>query len=147
MRIRAENAIDEKGNLTGTFTITAEGQSDSNIRRIFTTGFQSEWRNTMECQLLNISPKARLVSVDYGNNLKDYQAEPIKITFRYEIPAYALVGDGVMFFRPLVMNNLYNSVRSYLRINTSLDKRPYGFKDCCSRSAELDETHCVPDGY
>ena len=147
VRIKAENAIDEKGNLTGTFTITAEGQSDSNIRRIFTTGFQSEWRNTMERQLLNISPKARLVSVDYGKNPKDYQAAPIKITFRYEIPAYALVGDGVMFFRPLVMNNLYNSVRSYLRINTSLEERQYGFKDGCSRLVELDETIRVPEGY
>ena len=73
------------GTLRGTFTVTAEGQSDSNIRRIFTTGFQSEWKNTMERQLLAVSPKARLLSVDYGRNPKDYQSAPIKITFRYEI--------------------------------------------------------------
>ena len=148
VRIKADNTLDENGTLKGTFTITAEGQSDLNIRRIFTTGFQSEWRNTMERQLLNISPKARLVSVDYGRNPKDYQAAPIKITFRYEIPDYALVGeDGVMLFRPLVMNNLYNSVRSYLRINTSLEERRYGFKDGCSRLMELDENISLPEGY
>lgn len=147
VRIDADNILSEDGTLKGTFTITAEGQSDLNIRRIFTTGFQSEWRNTMERQLLNVSPKARLVSVDYGKNPKDYQAAPIRITFRYEIPDYAAVGGGVMVFRPMVMNNLYNSVRSYLRINTDLEERQHGFKDGCSRLVELDETVRIPDGY
>lgn len=147
MRIKAENRIDEKGCLKGTFTISAEGQSDRSVRNIFTTGFQSEWKNTMERQLLNVSPKARLTSVDYGKNPKDYQAAPISITFRYEIPDYALVGENEMLFRPMVMNNLYNSVRSYLRINTAIEEREYGFKDGCSRLVELDETITLPAGY
>ena len=147
VRIKADNRLDADGTLRGTFTLTAEGQSDSNIRRIFTTGFRSEWKNTMESQLLAISPKAKLLSVDYGKNPKDYQAAPIKITFRYEIPDYALKGEKEMFFRPLVMNNLYNQVRSYLRIDTSLEERKYGFKDGCSRLVELDETIQLPAGY
>ena len=129
VRIKADNRLEADGTLRGTFTLTAEGQSDSNIRRIFTTGFQSEWKSTMERQLLAISPKARLLSVDYGKNPKDYQAAPIKITFRYEIPDYALKGEGEMFFRPMVMNNLYNQVRSYMWIDTSVENRKYGFKD------------------
>lgn len=147
VRIKADNRLESDGTLRGTFTLTAEGQSDSNIRRIFTTGFQSEWRNTMERQLLAISPKARLLSVDYGKNPKDYQAAPIKITFRYEIPGYALKGEKEMMFRPMVMNNLYNQVRSYLRIDTSIENRKYGFKDACSRLVELDETIQLPAGY
>ena len=101
----------------------------------------------MERQLLAISPKARLLSVDYGKNPKDYQSAPIKITFRYEIPDYALKGEKEMFFRPMVMNNLYNQVRSYLRIDTSVENRKYGFKDGCSRLVELDETIQLPAGY
>lgn len=146
-RIKADNSIDENGTLKGTLTVTAEGQSDRGIRSIFTTGFQSEWRNNMERQLLNVSPKARLISVDYGKNPKDYQAAPISITFRYEIPGYAVVGDGVMLFRPISMNNVYNNVRSYLRINTSVEERQYGFKDGCSRLVELNETVRIPEGY
>ena len=46
----------------------------------------------MERQLLAVSPKARLLSVDYGRNPKDYQAAPIQIIFRYEIPDYAMQG-------------------------------------------------------
>ena len=147
VRIKADNRLEADGTLRGTFTLTAEGQSDSNIRRIFTTGFQSEWKSTMERQLLAISPKARLLSVDYGKNPKDYQAAPIKITFRYEIPDYALKGEGEMFFRPMVMNNLYNQVRSYMWIDTSVENRKYGFKDGCSRLVELDETIQLPAGY
>ncbi len=147
VRIKANNTLDDKGTLTGQFTIEAEGQSDSNIRRIFTQGWQSEWKNTMEQQLLAVSPKAKLLSVDYGKNPKDYQTAPIKITFRYEIPGYAVMGKEEMLFRPMVMNNLYNSVKSYLRINTDVEKRAYGFRDACSRLVELDETIRLPKGY
>ncbi len=147
VRITAENDIDGQGTLTGTFTITAEGQSDASIRRIFTTGWQTEWMNTMEKQLLAVSSKARLIEVDWGENPKDYQAAPIRIVFRYEIPDYARLGDSEMVFKPLTMNGLYQSVRTYLRIDTNLEERKYGFKDGCSRLVELDETIRLPKGY
>lgn len=147
VRIHADNHIDAEGVLYGTFTITAEGQSDSSIRRIFTTGFQSEWRNTMERQLLAVSPKARLMSVDWGRSPKDYQKEPIRITFRYEIPDYALAGNNTLVFRPFVMNHLYTQVMTYLRINTDMEHRKYGFKDACSRLVELNENLRLPSGY
>ena len=147
LRIKANNKLDAKGTLTGQFTITAEGQSDSNIRGMFTRGWQSQWKNMLESQLLNVSPKARLISVDYGKDPKDYQAAPIKITFRYEIPGYAIPGKEELVFKPMVMNNLYNQVKSYLRINTDLAKRRYGFKDACSRLVELDEAIQLPKGY
>ncbi len=147
VRIHANNKLDAKGTLTGQFTITAEGQSDSNIRGMFTRGWQSQWKNMLESQLLNVSPKARLISVDYGKDPKDYQAAPIKITFRYEIPEYAIAGKEELVFKPMVMNNLYNQVKSYLRIDTDLAERQYGFKDACSRLVELDETIQLPKGY
>lgn len=147
VRIKADNSLDADGTLRGTFTITAEGQSDSNVRGIFTHGFQSQWNASLKRQLLAVSPKAKLLSVDYGENPKDYQAAPILITFQYEIPDYAMTMDGEMLFKPLVMNNLYSRVRSYLRINTDVKERKYGFKDSCSRLVELDETIQLPSGY
>ena len=147
VRIIADNRLKADGTLVGKFTISAEGQSDSNIRRIFTTGFQSEWRNTMEKQLLNVSPKAVMKSVDYGRSPRDYQKAPISITFTYEIPEYAMTGDGEMIFKPFVMNNLYTQVLSFLRINTDLKDRKYGFKDSCSRLVEVEENLSLPSGY
>ena len=147
VRIKANNRIDKQGTLHGQFTISAEGQSDLSIRRLFTTGWQSKWQESLENELLAVSPQARLLSVDYGRHPKDYQRAPIKITFRYEIPDYAVLGNGEMLVKPMLMNNLYNRVRSYLRIDTSLEERRYGFKDACSRLVELDETIQLPSGY
>lgn len=146
-RIRANNRLDANGTLRGQFTLTAEGQSDSSIRGIFTRGWQTDWYNSLEKQLLAISPKAKLHKVDYGKNPKDYQAAPIKMTFVYEIPGYAHAGGNTLVMKPMLMNNLYNQVRSYLRINTDLEVREQGFKDACSRLVELDETIQLPNGY
>lgn len=147
VRIQAKNKVDAKGTLRGEFTLTAEGQSDSNIRGIFTRGWQTDWQNALERQLLAVSPNARLLRVDYGKDPKNYQAAPIRITFSYEIPAYAIVTGREMVLKPMLMNNLYNQVKSYLRINTDPEHRQYGFKDACSRLVELDETIQLPAGY
>ena len=86
--------------------------------------------------------------MDYGRTPKDYQKAPIRITFRYEIPEYALrTEDCGMLFKPFVLNNLYTQVLSYLRISTNLEKRDYGFKDACSRLVEMDETLRLPSGF
>lgn len=147
VRIHADNSIGANGTLYGQFTISAEGQSDSNIRRIFTLGWQTDWTNTMERQLLAVSPNARLKKVDWGKEPKDYQVAPICITFSYEIPDYAVVTDSELLFKPMVMNNLYTQVMTFLRINTSLESRVHGFKDSCSRLVELDETIRLPKGF
>lgn len=149
VNIQADNTLDEAGNLKGTFTIAAEGQSDLAMRSIFTQGFQSEWQNTMEKQLLAVSPKARLLRVDYGKDPKNYQAAPIKITFTYEIPSYALTysKEETILFKPFTLNKLYGQVMSFLNIDTSLEERKYGFKDRCSRQVTIHETLHLPEGY
>ena len=101
----------------------------------------------MEKQLLAVSPNAKLLRVDYGKDPKNYQAAPIKITFSYEIPDYAIIAGDQMLIKPLVMNNLYNQVKSFLRIDTKPENRAYGFKDACSRLVEQDETIRLPKGY
>ena len=146
-RMKANNKLDANGTLRGELIVTAEGQSDSNVRRVFTTGWQSDWKNSMEKQLLAVSPKAKIISVDWGKDPADYQAAPIRLVFRYEIPDYAIKGEDALLIKPLVMNNLYNSIKSFLRIDTSLEKREFGFKDACSRLVEQDETIQLPAGY
>ncbi|MDF9830740.1 DUF3857 domain-containing protein [Parabacteroides sp. PF5-6] len=147
LRINATNRIDAKGTLHGQFTITAEGQTDRGVRRIFTSGWQTDWENSLERELLVVSPLAKLKKVDYGKNPKDYQAGPIRISFTYEIPGYAVAGKDELAFKPLVMTNLYAALKSYLRIDTNLETRKYGFKDACSRLVELNETIQLPKGY
>lgn len=146
-RVKADNRLLEDGTLVGTLTVRAEGQSDASVRRVFTSGWQQDWKRSMEQQLLAVSPDARLLSVDWGRNPKDYQKEPICLKFRYEIPNYAIRANGALLVKPMVMNNLYNSIKSFLRIDTSLEERAYGFKDACSRLVEQEESIALPKGY
>ena len=145
-RIKAENTLDENGTLTGTMVISAEGQTDLRVRRPFTTGWQSDWKNYIENQLIAVSPKAQLTSVDWGENPKDYQAAPIQITVTYTIPDYAVSTNDEFLVKPISMGSIFATVRSYERINTSAAEKKYGFKDGCSRLVEFDETIVLPKG-
>lgn len=146
-KIDATTKIDERGTLTGTFTVRAEGQSDASVRRPFTTGFACNVTEALESELLKVSPKAKLLKYTTSKNPKDYQKEPIMISMNFEIPDYAVVGDGVMMFKPIVMTALYSQVRTFLRLDTDINERSFGFKDSCSRLVELTETITAPKGY
>lgn len=147
LKLNVKSNVDAQGTLTGEFTVQAEGQTDASVRRAFTTGFASQWKNAMENELLRVSPEAKLISVNYGKNPDNYQTGPIKITFKFAIPNYALTTtDGSLLLKP-ISGQLYNSVRTYLRINTDKETRDYGFKDSCSRLLDLNETLYIPSGY
>lgn len=147
VKIRVHSSLDKKGTLRGDLSIEAEGQSDGNIRRIFTNGYQRDWENALEKELLNVSPRAQLVQIDYGKNPRNYMDAPLHIKMKFIIPDYALSGEKILILKPMTLHNLFYSVRSYLRINTTLPERKYGFRDACSRLIQLDETIRLPKGY
>lgn len=147
LRLKANTTLSTNGTLSGTFTVEAEGQSDLSVRRIFTTGWQTDWYNYMEQQLLAVSPRARMISVDWGKDPKNYTAAPIRIVFRFEIPDYALKGEKELIFKPLLMENLYSRPRAEKRLDLSLEKRDFGFSIPCSQLLQLQETITLPKGY
>lgn len=145
-KIDAVTSVDVSGTLSGEFTLTAEGQSDAAVRRPFLQGYADRVMRALEAELLRVSPQARFVSMSCKNP-KDYQAGPIKMTIKFEIPAYATVADGVIMCRPLVGGNLYSGIRSFMRVDTAPETRKYAFKDACSRYVEMNETMTLPKGY
>lgn len=145
-KIHAVTSIDRNGTLDGEFTLRAEGQSDAAVRRVFLQSYADRVMRALETELLRVSPQARLKSVDCKNP-KDYQAGPVELKMRFSIPFYATVADGVMICKPLVTSNLYNSICTFLRINTAPEVRKYGFKDACSRYVELKESMTLPNYY
>ncbi len=146
LRVKADNTLEANGTLRGTFTMEAEGQTDASLRRFFTQGWLDRWQQSLEQELLRVSPQARMLSADYGNDPKNYEAAPIKITYTYEIPDYAVGSSHGMVFKPLVMNGLYRSVQSFLSIGGDLKEHRYAFKDRCSRQVVFDETITLPQG-
>lgn len=147
LRIDARNILDEDGNLMGTVSITAEGFMDWRLRSIFNNARQDTWRLLLEQKILAVSPKAKLLSVDYGRNPLDYQNSPIKITFRYSIPGYAVEGDGELALKFFTVNGFYESLIPFVDADLFLESRKYQFSAPTSCLVKINEKVSVPRGY
>lgn len=145
-KLTANTRLLPDGTLEGEVTVNAEGQSDAAVRRPFLQSFAGRVSRALETELQRVSPQAKLISYSCPD-AKDYQKGPVELKMKFTIPDYAVAGDGVMICRPFVLSNLYSGVKSFMRIDTSKESRDYGFKDSCSRLAELKETMTLPKGY
>ena len=134
--------IDEDGTLTGTLSITAEGQSDAAVRGVFSAR-QSEWRNNLELELLKIAPNAEIIDIKYTDPDR-YLDYPVSITYIYRIPNYALVSKDVIEFIPLSARGFYSRAMSHLNFDFSQTKRNQPFSDRCSRLVSIRESLNLP---
>lgn len=143
-KITGNSEILEDGKLVGEFLLTAEGQSDASIRRMFTSNFITEWEKSIEIELLRVNPLAKIIEMDFGTPYK-YLDDYIHIKVVYEIPDYAIVTDEEIIFTPFVAANLFKRGMSHMYFSSNPKERKHGFKDRCSRLIELDETIKLPD--
>lgn len=142
IRISGTSEIDMQGTLTGTISITAEGQSDASVRGVFSAR-QSEWRRNLELELLKIAPNAEILDIQYTDPDR-YLEQPVKITYRYRIPAYATVSKEVVEFIPLTARNFYRRAMSHLYFDFSQEQRTQPFSDRCSKLIQIEETITLP---
>ena len=142
IRILGESKIDKEGNLEGTITITAEGQSDASVRSVFSAR-QSEWRRNLELELLRIAPNAQIKDIQYTDPDR-YLEQPVKITYTYYIPRYAIVTGEVIEFIPLTARNFYQRAMGHLRFDLTQVVRTQPFSDRCSRLVDIRETIQLP---
>ena len=145
VRMTAQTQVTKNGTLKGTVTITADRQSDRTVRYVF-DGFRTEWRNNVESMLYREYPNAIIKSVKYTSE-DEYLKQPVSITYKFEIPDYAVVTDKEVIATPFLANGFYIFVMSHLYYDVSLEKRDYPFTDRCSRYVAISETMSVPSGY
>ena len=142
IRIIGESAIDMEGTLTGTITVSAEGQSDAAVRGVFSAP-QSMWRQNLELELLRVAPTAEILDIQYTDPDR-YLDHPVSITYRYRIPYYATVDKNVITFIPLSARNLFRRAMSHLNFNLTPETRTQPFADRCSRLVDIRETITLP---
>lgn len=145
VRINGTSQIDDHGNLTGTITITAEGQSDRAVRGVFNCR-TAEWRRNLEIELLKISPKAVINGITHTDN-DEYLLQPVSITYRYTIPEYATIDGNNLVFIPLSARNFYSRAMGHLYFDVTPETRTQPFSDACSRLVEIKETITLPTTY
>lgn len=142
VRISGVSSIDMQGTLTGTLTITAEGQSDAAVRGVFSAR-QSEWRANLELELLKIAPEAEILDIKYTDPDR-YLEQPVSITYRYRIPHYATVDKTALSFIPLSARGFFSRAMGHLSFNFSAEERTQPFSDRCSRLVDIQETVVLP---
>lgn len=142
IRITGNSSIDMDGTLTGTLTVTAEGQSDAAVRRVFSAR-QADWRANLEHELLRIAPNAEILDIQHTDP-DAYLDQPVSITYSYRIPHYATVGKEVIEFIPLTARNIFKSAMGHLSFDLSAAERTQPFSDRCSRLVDIRETVTLP---
>jgi hypothetical protein len=143
LKITGNSTLEKDGTLTGTLTLTAEGQTDAALRGIFRNSPKVMWKQNLEKEILKISPLAEVTDIDFTDPL-DYKAGPIRITMEYRIPDYAVVSGDQYIFTPLVVSNVFKNYQPQLFFETWIKERKYPFRDRCSREVELTETIQLP---
>lgn len=144
LTISADTRIDRDGTLSGTITITAEGQSDAAVRRVFTR--QADWHNALEAEILKVCPQAKVTDIHHTRP-EDYLKQPVKIVYHIEVPNYAVVSKNEAMFIPISLRNIFSRAMSHLRFDTSAKEKKYPFADACSRLVKMTETVTLPYEY
>ncbi len=142
-KISGNSEILKDGTLVGEFLLTAEGQSDASIRRMFTSNYVSEWESSVEKEILRVAPQAEILEIDFGKPY-EYLASNINLKVKYKIPNYAIITDEEIIFIPFVAANLFKRGMSHMYFNADPKERNFGFRDRCSRLVELSETIKLP---
>ena len=145
IRIRANSKIHRNGTLSGTISITAEGQSDKAVRGVFSCR-QAEWQANLEKELLKIDPRAVIKSVKHTDNDR-YLQQPVTITYKFSIPNYAVVDGDNLIFIPISARNFFSRAMGHLDFDESVQTRQYPFADQCSRLVEIQEQVSLPYQY
>ncbi len=145
LRISGSSTIDEKGTLTGEITITAEGQSDKFVRGVF-AGRTAEWMCNLETELLKIAPRAVISNITHTDNDR-YLDQPVKITYKYTIPQFAIIDGNTLVFTPLTARNFFARAMSRLYFDYPEMERTQPFADACSQLIEISETITLPAEY
>lgn len=145
VKISGKSEVKKDGTLVGEFTITAEGQSDAIVRSVFSCRM-SEWQKNLEVELQKLNPAAKITSVKYTNTY-DYLKQPVKITYKYTIPNYAVVTDQEILMIPFLAKPVFARAMSHLNFSTALQERKYPFADRCSHTLEVNEEISLPKGF
>lgn len=145
LRILGNSTIDEEGNLSGTLTIEAEGQSDASVRGIFRAPM-SLWRSNLERELLAIASNAEITDIEYTDNDR-YLDQPVKITYHYRVPHYAIIGKDDIAFIPISARGIFSRAMGHLTIDTRAENRTQPFQSWYSQLIEINETIKLPKEY
>lgn len=146
-RVKGKCELLANGTVKGSMEIEAEKQSDSRFRRLLKGTYKAGWNGRILELAETISANIVVKNLKYTDPYD--LSKPMKITFDYEIPDYAIVTDKVIHFKPVVAGFPFrhNYLNRSLFMNVAAETRTTGFRIGSSKLSELSETIKLPRGY
>ena len=137
IRYRLDSVIQADGSLSASVEVTAEGQSDSSLRRMFTRYPIPLWPNELQKEFFRLHPDARVSNLVFPDPYD--LSKPMRISFQVRIPGYLKKGAGSAWVRPLSAFLPFQAVLGFLRLDTGLTERKYPFRLRSSQQVEVSE--------
>jgi hypothetical protein len=122
--------------------VTAEGQSDSGLRRVFTRFPLHLWPNELQKEFFRLHPDIRISNLVFPDPYDI--SKPMRIAFQVQIPGYLKKGAQAAWVRPLSAFLPFQSVLAFLRLDTTLTERKYPFRLRSSQQVEIIENMKIP---
>ena len=139
-----KSTLDKNGTLSGKIIISAEGQSDSGIRRTFSGRNKSTWKRNLEQIFYTYDPLMTVANISYTDPYDI--SKPFKISFTFTSPDFVDSGVKNTYIEPISSRLPFSRLLSFGRINTTLKKRKFPFRTRCSQLISLTEKLSLPKG-
>ncbi len=144
IRYRLDSVVDDNGTLKGRVQVTAEGQSDSSLRRIFTRYPIAQWPAELQKEFFRLHPGASVTGLDFPD--PNDISKPMHIAFHVRILGYLKKGESAVHVRPLSAFLPFQGVLAFLRLDTGLTERKYPFRLRSSQQVEINESMKIQGG-
>ncbi len=139
---KIKRKIKSDGSEKVAIVITAEGQSDSLLRRFFTRAQVSEWEKRLKDEIKRILPEAKVISLYYWNPYDI--SRPMKIKMELQIKGKFLKGKKHVFLKTFFGSLPLEYAIGFSRFSSKIKKRKYPFRTRCSQFLKVEETIELP---
>ncbi len=147
LEMTVRSRLGAEGDLDGTLTVTADGQSDAALRRTYRGRARTEWRALDEAVLTSVDPRAIVLEVTRVD--PDDLTRPFTMEIAFRIPSYARrLADGSLLLVPLVARDPVgqSTHADEIALSTRPAERRYPVRVGCSKLLRLSERMALPRG-
>ncbi|MFI5166525.1 MAG: DUF3857 domain-containing protein [Thermoanaerobaculales bacterium] len=145
--VSIRSALASDGTLTGVMKVTADGQSDAGLRRLYRGRLRSDWPAVDEAMLTSVDPRAEISKVTRSD--PDDLRTPFAMEIAFRIWFYARKLDsGSLMLTPLAARHPVGQAAhaEEIALSTKPAERRYPVRIGCSKLVTLTEHLTLPPG-
>ena len=147
LHVRIVSRLAADGTLEGTLSVTADGQSDAALRRLYRRALRSSWGAVDDAFLTALEVGAEVTTIQRSD--PDDLSVPFRFEAAFRIPGYARrLTDGSLVLVPLVARHPVGVAlhAEELSLDLAKEERRHPVRIGCSKLVRLSEQLTLPPG-